>query len=84
MKSRIDTIGSNGNDGLGYGADMYLAELPEDHPNRNVPLIEIGAHYRIVGTKTWFEVTPSFGIAKVTYNQLGAAWTHRHEWRSTK
>lgn len=84
MLSRIDIIGQQGNDGLGYGADMYLDELPHDHPNRNVPLLEICANYRVVGTKEWTEVTPIFGIAKKTYNQLGLVWTNRHNWKASK
>lgn len=82
--SRIDVIGSNGSDGLGYGADQYLGDLPEDHPNRNWPLAELGAEYRLVGTKAWCAVTPAFGISKVTYNKLGLVWTKDHQWRATK
>lgn len=59
-----------------------LKALPYDHAARNSPLAVIGAEYRFEGTKTWFDVKPSFGIAKNTFNQLGPAWTNKHEWRA--
>ncbi len=84
MKSRIDVISQNGNDGIGYDVDKFLHELDADHPNRNVSLIEIGAIYKGIREKTWREVLPSFGIAKITYNDLGETWTDGMEWKATK
>jgi hypothetical protein len=62
---------------------MILADLPYDHPLRNTKLIDIGAEYLRKGSKVWTKVTPSFGIAKVTYNQLGEVWTNYDIWRAT-
>lgn len=59
---------------------MNLAELPIDHKLRNTPLGQINAFYRQAGTKTYFEVFPSFNIAKKTFNQLGEVWTNNQEW----
>jgi hypothetical protein len=84
MKSRIDVISQNGNDGLGYDFDKLLHELDADHPNRNVSLLEIGAIYKGIKEGTWREVLPSFGIAKNSYNQLGTTWTENIEWKATK
>ena len=60
---------------------MLLAELPIEHPLRNIPLIEIGAEYQIRDSKVWAKVTLPYGIAKKTYNQLGAVWTTWDKWR---
>ena len=56
-----------------------IKSLPVEHPIRNTPLGKIEAEYR-VGT-AWRKCLPSFGIAKVTYNQLGEVWA-QHEWRT--
>lgn len=84
MKSRIDVISQNGNDGYHYDVEKFLHELDDDHPNRNVSLLEIGAIYKGIKEKTWREVLPSFGISKNTYNQLGETWTDNIEWKATK
>ena len=63
---------------------MLLELLPYNHILRNTKLIDIGAEYLRKGSKIWTEVTPSFGIAKVTYNQLGEVWTKYDIWRATK
>lgn len=84
MTSRIDTIGANGNEGFHYDVDKLLSELPEDHPNRNVSLLEIGAVYKAPDEKIWRPVLASFGIAKKTYNQLGETWIKNQHWKATK
>ena len=61
---------------------MLLSELPYDHPLRNTPLIEINAEYQIRDSKIWAKVTPPYGIAKKTYNELGPVWTTWDKWRS--
>lgn len=60
-----------------------LESLEYSHPLRNTSLVEIGAKYRKKGTLTLFPVGPAFGIAKVTYNQLGKSWKH-DEWFATQ
>lgn len=62
---------------------MLLADLPFDHPLRNKPLIEIGAQYLIRDSKIWATVTPPYGIAKKTYNELSPVWTEYDQWRAT-
>lgn len=62
---------------------MMIHTLDPTHPLRNAKLAEINAEYRQCGTKTWFPITPAFGIAKKTYNELGEVWTKNHEWQST-
>lgn len=59
---------------------MNLSDLHHYHELRLAPLAEIGAVYRQIGTKTWFEVLPSFGIAKKCFNNLGETWLNGHEW----
>lgn len=64
-----------------------LATLPEDHPLRNKPLIEIGAYYRYRGgiaPGIWKEVKPAYGIANKCFNDLGPAWTAHDQWKATK
>lgn len=56
---------------------MLLRTLPEDHPLRNKALIEVGAEYKRYDSKLWQAVTPPYGIAKKTYNDLDSVWT---EW----
>lgn len=58
-----------------------LATLPVNHPLRNKPLIEIGAQYKRYDSKLWNDVTPPYGIANKTYNQLSNVWTEFDEWR---
>ena len=62
---------------------MLLKNLPKEHPLRNKPLIEIGAEYKRYDSKIWQAVTPPYGIAKKTYNDLGEVWTNWDEWRAT-
>jgi len=63
---------------------MILNELPYEHELRNKPLIEIGAQYLIRNSKVWATVTPPYGIAKKTFNELGDVWTKWDVWRATK
>ena len=60
-----------------------LNDLPPSHPLRNKPLIEIGAQYQIKDSKIWATVTPPYGIAKKTFNQLGEVWTTWDKWKAT-
>jgi hypothetical protein len=62
---------------------MILNDLPYEHELRNKPLIEIGAKYQIRDSKVLAEVTPPYGIAKKTYNQLGDVWTKWDIWHAT-
>lgn len=64
--------------------EVRLNDLPLEDPNRNTPLLQIGAFYKDVSVKTWREVFPNFGIAKKTYNQLGEVWTNHTDWKATK
>lgn len=50
-----------------------LDTLPPNHPDRNRPLA--GCWYKYKTAKLWSEITPTFKIARVTYNDLGNAWT---------
>jgi hypothetical protein len=59
---------------------MRIDNLPPDHPARNVPLAENGARCRFGRKGTWKEILPSFKIAKLCYNELGAPWTEKWEW----
>lgn len=61
-----------------------LAELPADHPLRNMTLYEASAEYRnTVGDgMTWHPITKQWEIAKVTYNKLGGTWIAYNEWRA--
>lgn len=54
-------------------SSKLLHTLPGGHPDRNRPLV--GCLYRWKHAKSWREVKPTFGIARVTYNDLGDAWT---------
>lgn len=62
---------------------VILDSLPIDDPYRNTPLITIGAYYKPLSSPYAREVLPSFGIAKVTYNQLGEVWLKDTEWYAT-
>jgi len=55
----------------------YLRDLPPEHELRNKPLL--GAWYHYTGQSFSREVLPSFGIAKVCYNQLADAWTNNSD-----
>jgi hypothetical protein len=59
---------------------ILLNSLPTDHVLRNTPLIELNAKYKSKGFITYAEITPAFGIAKKTFNQLGDVWTDGTEW----
>ena len=62
---------------------MILGDLPHEHPLRNMPLADIKAQYQITTKgQMWHEVKPAFGIARMTYNQLGAVWVHNHVWKA--
>jgi hypothetical protein len=54
-----------------------LSSLPHNHTLRNKPLS--GAFYNMNGGKALFEVKDTFKIAKVSYNDLGEAWTKYSE-----
>jgi hypothetical protein len=56
-----------------------LAELPIEHPLRNIPLRDINAEYRNNQRKDWQDIA-KWKIATSTYNQLGLVWTS-HNWR---
>ena len=59
-----------------------IAELPVDHPLRNTPLLAINARYKwreSQGT-LWKFVMPNYSISKLSYNQLGSAWTEFDIW----
>lgn len=62
---------------------IYLAELPQDHALRNMPLAEIKAEYRWKGATPatpWREAAKqSKSLQASTYNQLGDAWKN-DEW----
>lgn len=52
---------------------MNLHDLPASHHLRRIPLAN--CWYRWSRGKDWRQVKPTFGIAGVTYNDLGPAWT---------
>lgn len=60
-----------------------LKQLDKNHPLRNTPLIDIGAHYKMPESKVWSEIRSSYGIAKKTFNQLADCWMH-DDWVATK
>ena len=62
---------------------INLAALPEWHDLRNTKLGMIGARYQANKTGPYTDVTPAFGIAKVTYNQLASVWTYNTNWEAT-
>lgn len=57
-----------------------LANLPPQHPLRNLPLLEIGAKFKHRGHKNWKDVTPNMNISRCTYNQLDSVWTDNDDW----
>ena len=63
---------------------IYLEDLPEEHPQRNTPLE--GVCYVNRNQKIVRHVLPTYGIAKSTYNNLGSAWrdTSHFWWDSFK
>ncbi len=60
---------------------VYFLKLEQQHPLRNTPLAKLKAQYRYTNDKIWRTVLPTFGIANVTFNQLGDAWILGKEWR---
>ena len=63
--------------------EVLLQDLPPEHPLRNRPLAEIGAWYLVRNGTVWREAKATFGISKVTYNQLGEVWTKWDKWKAT-
>lgn len=61
---------------------MNLADLPKEHPLRNLPLLEIKAQFKQKILKNWKDVTPNMNISKNCYNDLGTVWTDYDEWRA--
>jgi hypothetical protein len=64
-------------------AEIYLAEMPNDHPLRNKSLSEIGAEYqhKTLRPSAWRKAADQGGIKNSTYNQLGETWTKFDSWR---
>jgi hypothetical protein len=64
-------------------AEIYLAELPNDHPLRNKSLSKIGAEYqyKLNPKSPWRKAADQGGIKNATYNQLGETWTKFDSWR---
>jgi hypothetical protein len=64
-------------------AEIYLADLPTDHPLRNTSLGEIGAEYqhKTVRPSAWRKAADQGGIKNATFNQLGETWTRWDLWR---
>lgn len=60
-----------------------LSSYDKDHPIRNIPLINIKAHYKSTKATIWREVFPNFGIASKSYNDLTEVWTKDQEWIAT-
>ena len=60
---------------------VILNKLPEDHPLRNKPLIELKAEYQSKDSALWYEVRPAFKIANRSFNQLASAWVQYDIWR---
>lgn len=56
---------------------LILNNLPFDHPKRNQPLV--GMYSRNEGTQNWIEITPAYGIAKSSFNDLDL-----NSWRRTE
>ena len=52
---------------------MTLEDMPEGHPDRNRPLA--GCFYKMRDSKAWKEITPSYKIARVSYNEFSDVWT---------
>ena len=57
-----------------------LSTLPHEHPLRNMELC-LFAELRNKKSKTWQQVTPNWGIAHVTYNQLSGPWLEHDVFR---
>lgn len=64
--------------------EYLLSELPIEHELRNTALGKINAEYKNNASPMWSKVTPSYGISKVTYNQLGSVWKANDKWRVFK
>ena len=60
---------------------VILNKLPESHPLRNQPLLDLKAEYQSKDSKLWYVVRPAFKIANRSYNQLAGAWTEYDIWR---
>lgn len=61
--------------------EYLLHELPINHELRNTPLGKLESEYKNNSSPFWCKVTPAYGIAKLTYNQLGAVWKNNDTWR---
>jgi hypothetical protein len=60
-----------------------LATLPEDHPLRNRALADINAEYSNKVAGSWKVITPGFGIARFTFNELAhGPWPMMNNWRA--
>jgi hypothetical protein len=60
---------------------IYPANLPEDHPLRNTPLIDLGAEFRHVQAHDWRPLEPDRPLAKNTFNTLYGPWMDFCRWR---
>lgn len=58
-----------------------LHTLPVEHPLRTTPMGEIGAQVRNLQQSAWRDLATWY-IARVTFNQLGTAWTETNEFRA--
>jgi len=58
---------------------ILLHELPRGHELRTRPLVN--AQCRNKHSKTWRDITPTWGIAKACYDDLSEAWTDGTEFR---
>lgn len=59
---------------------IKLETLAHNHPMRNLPLNSIDASYKSRFSTVFAVVTPSYGISRKTYNELGIVWTKDTEW----
>lgn len=59
---------------------VNLADLPKEHPLRNLPLGEIGAEVCNKQQKRWRGVK-DWKIGKNVYNDLNAGWRLANEFR---
>ncbi len=60
---------------------VLLHVLEAKHPLRTKPLGEIGAQVRNLQQAAWRDLA-SWYIARVSFNQLGEAWTETNEFRA--
>jgi hypothetical protein len=61
-------------------AIIYLKDLSEDHPLRNLPLGQIKAEIRNIWQTKWRSVS-NWRVARATYNELGPVWIECSQWR---